>query len=806
MMPYNNSKQGSGSGSISSIVDVMDQKGQNTVSPDNGGSSHRGYGFSFCYVMDSLPSICGKTPGISNPVSDDEDDLVTEKRMYGSYVHNDEPASSSPVDPMNVDSYISVHLPKPIGIRFEENDSDYGGVFVADIDSKFSAAADGSIRRGYQLIAVGEKRVSGMDFDEAVMQPIVDNNEAEVTLVFFTGSAACLYHLSSGANGEWLDTFVAMNVKKQNMKNVEIEDDDSGIEIVANTTEAVREDDETNAVIVEECNEVVQIGIVEQAEQAEPAENDALDLDGSTSLDELDSSEDQDFHDETNDDFFSKVPDLSTTSFDWIAKKHLMPDIEPAEEENMDVNPWLESSQDDALEFLSQTQTQTAEEASIVSVDEDEDDDVDETLSVEEPNDGHVASKTESSLKDGENDECDTDNVSGDQSEGSEAAYVENVENCTSPQSDASYSPSSGFVLRKDEGLPEVSEDEVLIRVDATTISTRDCLEGIRRDNNEKLKDKSWVPGHEIVGRVVRAGKKAKFLLDRKVAALLSHGGGCSRYVCIHAKDLVSLPETADSNEMVALLSTYISAYQCLEFVQSENGMDPVGPSLDTAVSEDVKKSEESSSLTEVAGKKKSPLSGSCVLITGAGSPVGLALIDIAKNAGATVYAVSHSSHEKDIREIGVKEWYPLFRRQEWRAEWSGKMNLIVDTVGDYDNYPIFYEVMAPRGRFVRMNTTSCGKKYVPVLGEQVKVFSALKDYKGSRINNTAIDYNVFYSFNDDQELFTEDLAYLYHLLQMGKIEPRVFSKVGFDELQEEWEKVMGGGANGVVVVLPWKD
>eukprot|EP00984_Skeletonema_dohrnii_P022679 scaffold11771_cov144-Skeletonema_dohrnii-CCMP3373.AAC.1 len=268
--------------------------------------------------MDSLPSICGKSPDLSHPVSDDEDDLVTEKRMNDDrnhYMLQQQPASSSPVDPMNVDSYISVHLPKPIGIRFEENDSDYGGVFVADIDSKFSAAADGSIRRGYQLIAVGEKRVSGMDFDEAVMQPIVDNNEAEVTLVFFTGSAAC-------------------------------------IEIVANTTEADREDDETSEVIVEECNEVVQIGIVEQAEQAEqaePAENDALDLDGSTSLDELDSSEDQDFHDGSNDDFFSKVPDLSTTSFDWIAKKHLMPDIEPAEEENMDANPWLQSQ--DALEF-----------------------------------------------------------------------------------------------------------------------------------------------------------------------------------------------------------------------------------------------------------------------------------------------------------------------------------------------------------------------------------------------------------------------------------------------------------------------
>ena len=166
----------------------------------------------------------------------------------------------------------------------------------------------------------------------------------------------------------------------------------------------------------------------------------------------------------------------------------------------------------------------------------------------------------------------------------------------------------------------------------------------------------------------------------------------------------------------------------------------------------------------------------------------------------------SHSSHEKDVRELGVREWYPLFKKTEWRTEWAGMMDVIVDTVGDYDNYPPFYEVLASCGRFVRMNTTSCGKKYVPVLGEQVKVFSTLKDYKGSRINNTAIDYDVFHSFNDDQELFTEDLAYLYRLLQTGRIEPRIFSRVGFDDLQEEWEKVMGGGANGVVVALPWKE
>eukprot|EP00975_Prorocentrum_lima_P043689 9165359-Prorocentrum_lima.AAC.1 len=84
----------------------------------------------------------------------------------------------------------------------------------------------------------------------------------------------------------------------------------------------------------------------------------------------------------------------------------------------------------------------------------------------------------------------------------------------------ASYSPVTGLILRKD-GRPEPSEDEVLIRVDATTISTRDCLERLRRDESRKLIEEFWVPGHEIVGHVVSTGADAENFLGKRVAALL---------------------------------------------------------------------------------------------------------------------------------------------------------------------------------------------------------------------------------------------------------------------------------------------
>ena len=133
-------------------------------------------------------------------------------------------------------------------------------------------------------------------------------------------------------------------------------------------------------------------------------------------------------------------------------------------------------------------------------------------------------------------------------------------------------------------------------------------------------------------------------------------------------------------------------------------------------------------------------------------------------------------------------------------------MNVIVDTVGDHHSYTSFYKVLASGGRFVRMNTTSYGKKYIP-MGEYTEdYFSVWKDLKGNSVHRMAEDYDVFDSFREEKDVFTKDLIYLLSLFTSGKILPTVFSRVGLDKLDEEWEKVMGGGMNGasgVVIVSP---
>jgi len=111
------------------------------------------------------------------------------------------------VDSMDAANYVSAALTKPMGIVFEENDSKIGGIFVLEINEGSSAAKEGKIKPGDQLVAVGAKKVSGLQF-EAALGAIIDSEEEKTKLTFFRGPSQFLYG-PAGASQEWLDEFIA---------------------------------------------------------------------------------------------------------------------------------------------------------------------------------------------------------------------------------------------------------------------------------------------------------------------------------------------------------------------------------------------------------------------------------------------------------------------------------------------------------------------------------------------------------------------------------------------------------------------
>ena len=95
-----------------------------------------------------------------------------------------------------------------MGIVFEENDADHGGIFVQSIKEDGVAAKVGGIQEGDQLVGVNNKKVSGLTFDDA-LGAIVESTSDQTKLTFFRGSAKQLYG-PTGASQKWLDEFIGV--------------------------------------------------------------------------------------------------------------------------------------------------------------------------------------------------------------------------------------------------------------------------------------------------------------------------------------------------------------------------------------------------------------------------------------------------------------------------------------------------------------------------------------------------------------------------------------------------------------------
>ncbi|KAL7428340.1 hypothetical protein ACHAXH_002414 [Discostella pseudostelligera] len=115
------------------------------------------------------------------------------------------------IDSMDTKNYVSTSLAKPMGIVFEENDSEFGGIFVLEITEGSSSEIDGTLRPGDQLVSVGGTKVSGLQFEEALGK-IIESTEEKVKLVFFRGPAKFLYG-PAGASQSWLDEFIKGEAK-----------------------------------------------------------------------------------------------------------------------------------------------------------------------------------------------------------------------------------------------------------------------------------------------------------------------------------------------------------------------------------------------------------------------------------------------------------------------------------------------------------------------------------------------------------------------------------------------------------------
>ena len=199
---------------------------------------------------------------------------------------------------------------------------------------------------------------------------------------------------------------------------------------------------------------------------------------------------------------------------------------------------------------------------------------------------------------------------------------------------------------------PAYQPDELLVRVHATGINRADLLQ--RRGLYPPPPGASPILGMEMAGEILEVGANcgSRWRPGQRVMALLA-GGGYAEKVAFPAAHAMALPDNLSFEEGAAIPEAFLTAYLNL-FILGE--LKP----------------------------------GQTVLVHAGGSGVGTAAIQLAREAGATVFVTAGSTDKLErCRELGATGLinYKTDKFLDKVKEWTkGQgVNLILDFIGaDY--------------------------------------------------------------------------------------------------------------------------
>mmetsp|Transcript_38305 Transcript_38305/g.89091 ORF Transcript_38305/g.89091 Transcript_38305/m.89091 type:complete len:574 (-) Transcript_38305:267-1988(-) len=322
---------------------------------------------------------------------------------------------------------------------------------------------------------------------------------------------------------------------------------------------------------------------------------------------------------------------------------------------------------------------------------------------------------------------------------------------------------SKCMFLEVNKKKPVPGRDEVVMEVEASTVSRTDCF--IRANQWHEVARLPNIPGCDCVGKVIRCGKYAArygVKVGDRVATIDNFLGGNARYICVPAYQLISIPQELDAAEGACLLQTFVTAYQCLH------------------------------RLTKVKRGNK-------VLIVGANGAVGQASVQLAVLCGAEVYGTSGKMHHGLLKSMGA---IPLGREpNEWLPYIKGSMDIVIDCVcsDSYFSSHLALNLLNSKSRLIcvgmtakRSNPSAFGTT-LPALF--VSLVAGIMPHTSC--------YDIFESVEDRPNEYREDFNKLVDLVLASKINPRISKLVSLRDVPKAHKKIEAGGLDGIIVCVP---
>lgn len=314
--------------------------------------------------------------------------------------------------------------------------------------------------------------------------------------------------------------------------------------------------------------------------------------------------------------------------------------------------------------------------------------------------------------------------------------------------------------LIEENSLPEPKAGEVRVKISKTSANFTDIM--IRKGKYPDVKEKPpFSLGYDMVGVVDKIGEGVEeFKVGDKVADLTVIGA-YSEYICLSADKLTLLPDNIDESEAVALLLSYMTAYQMLHRFAR---------------------------VTE----------GESILVHGAGGAVGTALFQLGNIYNLKMYGTaSRSKHDIVKKHGGI----PIdYRTEDFRERihdlTDGGVNAVFDPIGGR-NFKKSFNCLKTGGRLIAFGF------YNAVMGKGGSIpmdFIRISAWNLLPNRRKASFYSIGGIRKKRPEWYKSDLQELFKLLGKGCIKPEISDHFPLNRAKEVHEKIEKAEIQGKVV------
>ncbi|MBI1937645.1 MAG: NAD(P)-dependent alcohol dehydrogenase [Ignavibacteriales bacterium] len=306
-----------------------------------------------------------------------------------------------------------------------------------------------------------------------------------------------------------------------------------------------------------------------------------------------------------------------------------------------------------------------------------------------------------------------------------------------------------GVLQLKEVEKPDPKENEVLIKIYATTVNRTDC--GFRKPEypliirliNGIFKPKRTILGTELAGEIVSLGKDVKtFKVGDKVFGLkTSDFGAHAEYICIPESGSIAIkPDNISYEEAAAICD---GAFLAL------------------------------ANIKKIDFKKAAK-----ILINGASGSIGSAAVQLAKYFGAEITAVCNTKNLELVKSLGADEVIDYTKKDFTK---NGKLyDVVFDAVGKSSFFRC-RKLLKPGGIYFSTDLGFLSQNIflallTPIIGGRKVLFPIPKDSK-------------------------EDIIFFKELIEAGKYRAVIDRRYRLEEIVEATKYVETGQKTGNVVI-----